>query len=137
MKKITVKGSQVRPSQDWLREDTVRYILACYAEHRESELPPPPLVRHNPETRELVAIDGHNLLAVADFLGKEIEVYAVDSSEDRMVENNVYRKDMVEKRNAELAEKFDSSLRGHEDAKAAGINSFVDLRNKYAYLWTS
>ena len=124
---LRVKPSQIKPSQDWLTDGTIRYILDCYSQHHEENLPPPPLVRRDPESEDLIAIDGHNLLAVAEFLGKEIDVCLVESREDRLPLSIASNKDMIDKRNRELQDKYDTVLEAAQKTAEKGINNFRDL----------
>jgi hypothetical protein len=58
MKKVSLDINQLIPSQDYLKEDTVKYILECYERNDMLQLPPPPLVRLHPgDIDKYIAID--------------------------------------------------------------------------------
>ncbi|HSW99843.1 MAG TPA: hypothetical protein VLH38_02285 [Patescibacteria group bacterium] len=63
---MQIAPEKILPSQDFLKEKTVRYIFDCLANGQVDRLPPAPLVRKD-EHGNLVAIDGHNLIAVRLF----------------------------------------------------------------------
>jgi len=120
----------ILPSQDFLKEKTVRFIFECIARGRLDELPPTPLVRMDANGR-FVAIDGHNLIAVRLFRGEPISVIVAASAQDGLpptTEANI-------ERNRELAEKFDTVLEELQRVEAEGIGSFSDLIRKYPDLF--
>lgn len=123
---MRVNPSQIVPSQDFLKPDTVRFIFKCIEDREFDKLPPSPIVREDAQGR-LVAIDGHNLIAVKDFLGQELEVHVAQFADDGISE--IAEADKV--RNQELKHKFDSILEEREMVKKAGINTFSDLIAKY------
>ncbi|HTE57710.1 MAG TPA: hypothetical protein VK694_03115 [Verrucomicrobiae bacterium] len=127
---MLVSPEQIAPSQDFLKERTVRFIFACLHEGNADNLPPTPLVRKD-EKGKLVAIDGHNLIAVRLFRGEDIEVVVVESPTDGLpptTEANVTR-------NRELAEKYDSALDKQRKVAAEGIVTFSDLIARYQSLF--
>jgi len=108
----------------------VRYIFDCLNRGRVDDLPPTPLVRKD-ETGKLVAIDGHNLIAVRLFRHEPVEVIIAGSSRDGLphtTEANI-------ERNRELAEKFDTVLEDRARVEQEGIKSFLDLIQKYPDLF--
>src|SRR5688572_22732874 len=127
---MLVSPDKIRPSQDFLKPGTVRFIFECIRTGNTDELPPTPLVRTD-EDGELVAIDGHNLIAVRCFLGQEVEVIPATSAEDGLPptsEANI-------ERNKELASKYDTVLDEQRRAAAEGITSFPGLIAKYPDLF--
>ena len=42
---VTINTAMIRPSQNYLKAKTLRYILTCLNEHRDMDLPPTPMVR--------------------------------------------------------------------------------------------
>jgi hypothetical protein len=120
----------ILPSQNFLKEKTVRYILDCIARRHLDELPPMPLVRKD-KNGKLVAIDGHNLIAVRLFRKELITVIIATSSTDGLpptTEANIAR-------NQELAEKFDTVLDERHRVEQEGILNFTDLLQKYPDLF--
>ena len=95
---IRVKPKNVQPSQNFLTEKTIGYILACMLAGETNKLPPTPLVRKN-QTNDYIAIDGHNVLAACDLLDKEVEVYIASSKYDDLQETAQSTPDSVKKRN--------------------------------------
>lgn len=125
-----ISPALILPSQNFLKEKTVRYILGCIEDGRFDELPPTPLVRKD-EAGQLVAIDGHNLIAVYLYRDEPINVIVANSSTDGLpptTEANITR-------NQELAEKFDTVLVERRNVEKEGINDFFDLINKYPDLF--
>ncbi len=119
---MLVSPQQIAPSQNFLKEKTVRFIFACLRDGNTDDLPPTPLVRRD-EEGNLVAIDGHNLIAMMLFRGENIEVIVAKSSTDGLpptTEANITR-------NQELADKFDTVLDERRKVAAEGIVTFADL----------
>ncbi len=77
---MLISSEQIAPSQDFLKEGTVRFIFACLRDGNTDDLPPTPLVRKD-EKGKLVAIDGHNSLLFERFAAR-IEVIVAESSVD-------------------------------------------------------
>jgi len=69
---INVKASQIKPSQDFIKEETIGYILECIIKNELNKLPPTPIVRLNPDGSGYIAIDGHNLIAVFDLIDRSL-----------------------------------------------------------------
>lgn len=123
---ITLKTSVIKPSQNFLKKGTVDFILACYRNNEMNSLPPAPIVRRHPTIPDIyVAIDGHNLLAVHEFLGVDSEVYLVHDAKDRLP--NPTNKESVSQRNQDLTDKYESSV-----LEADKINgSFKELSHDF------
>lgn len=120
----------ILPSQDFLKEKTVRYIFDCIAKGQLADLPPTPLVRKD-EAGKFVAIDGHNLIAVRLFRNEPVEVIIAESPQDGLpptTEANI-------ERNRELAKKFDTVLEDRNRVEQEGITSFFDLIQQYPDLF--
>lgn len=130
MMRMKVSSEQLHPSQDFLKPGTVKFILECIENGDFERLPPDPIVRMG-KNGELVAIDGHNLIAVRLHRGEEIEVHLAKSPEDGLPatsEANIQR-------NADLSEKFDFALAERTRLRKQGLNSFLDLIRKYPDLF--
>src|SRR5687767_4932704 len=116
-----VSPEKIAPSQDFLKEGTVRFIFACLHDGNTEALPPTPLVRKD-DKGNLVAIDGHNLIAVRAFRGEDVKVIIAKSSADGLpltTEANAIR-------NQELAAKYDSVLDERQKVTAEGVVTFAD-----------
>lgn len=127
---MLISPEKIAPSQDFLKERTVRFIFSCLRDGNTEELPPTPLVRKDDEGN-LVAIDGHNLIAARQFRGEDIEVIVAESSTDGLpptTEANITR-------NEELAAKYDSVLEERQKVAAEGIVTFADLIAQYKPLF--
>jgi len=127
---MQISPNQILPSQDFLKEKTVRFILECLTTGNLDELPPTPLVRRDAEGR-LVAIDGHNLIAVRHYRQEPIEVIVATSATDGLPptsEANITR-------NQELADKYDTVLDEQRRVAAEGITGFGALIEKYPALF--
>lgn len=128
---ILVDVRDVSPSQDFLKERTVRFILSCIENDQEDELPPTPIVRKDDEGR-LVAIDGHNLLAVKGKLGRQTLVHVAESAEDGLPPTSEANRT----RNSDLAEKYELSLVERARVAAEGVTSFEGLVDKYSQIFS-
>lgn len=127
---MRISPENIAPSQDFLKERTVKFIFSCLREGNTEALPPTPLVRKDAEDN-LVAIDGHNLIAVQQFRGEDIEVIVAASAADGLPptsEANITR-------NQELADKYDSVLEERQKVAAEGIETFADLIARYKPLF--
>ena len=131
---IKVKANEIIPSQDFVKEDTIEYILKCIVNNEEDKLPPTPIVRHNPNGPGYIAIDGHNLIIISDLLERDCEVYLAESSHDKLTELPKSSPDAIAKRNEDLAQKYNPVIDDVIQLKDKGISSFKDLRAKYPYL---
>jgi hypothetical protein len=127
---IDVKPREVAPSQDFLKENTVKFILECIKNNEESKLPPTPILRKD-DDGQLVAIDGHNLLAVMAYFDRTLEVHVAQSNEDGLP--TIDEASVI--RNQDLRNKFDSCLNDRDEARKNGIYSFKDLIDKYPQLF--
>lgn len=127
---LNISPAQIQPSQDFLKEDTLRHILELINNGDENDLPPSPIVREGIGDGMYVAIDGHNLIAVYDYLGQHCHVYVANAADDSLPLTDDNR-DAILKRNRDLTEKFETSLEEAIQLKAAGISSFAQLRRSY------
>ena len=125
----TVSTNRIIPSQDFLKENTIKYILKCILNGEKNKLPPAPIVRIDPNSKKYVAVDGHNLIAIYDLLDREIEVYVADSAGDRVAGMS-----NMSGRNFDLVEKYNRVIKDADRISNKGISSFSDLRKKYGYL---
>lgn len=119
---MRVDPGLVQPSQDFLKPQTVDFIFDCLENGHEDLLPPTPIVRSD-NKGDLVAIDGHNLLAVYAFLGQELNVHVATSPEDGLPDTTEKNK----QRNSDLRAKYDLCLTECSNIQQAGIKSFQDL----------
>lgn len=127
---MLISPENIAPSQDFLKERTVRFIFSCLHEGNAADLPPTPLVRKDSEGN-VVAIDGHNLIAARHFRGEDIEVNVAESPTDGLpptTEANITR-------NEELAAKYDSVLDERRKVASEGIVTFADLIARYQPLF--
>lgn len=123
---------RIAPSQGFLKPKTVKFIFDCLSSGKLNDLPPLPIVRRDGDG-QLVAIDGHNLLAVYSYFGKTVEVHLAKTADDGLPETSAANRT----RNQELRQKFDESLVERDCTKAAGITSFDNLIAKYPNLFES
>lgn len=133
---IKISSKKIKPSQDFLKENTVKFILTCCFEERRDKLPPAPIVRYDAINDEYIAIDGHNLLAVKDLFGEECEVFVAENANDKLTTSEFPEssQDGLMSRNKDLAEKFDGITDDYRKLSGNGLDSFVTLRKKYPYL---
>lgn len=131
---IKVKANEIIPSQNFVKEDTIGYILKCIVNNEEDRLPPTPIVRNDPNSSGYIAIDGHNLIIIYDLLKRDCEVYLAKSSNDKLTELPKSSPDAIAKRNEDLAQKYDQVIDDVIQLKNKGISTFKDLRAKYPYL---
>ncbi len=127
---MLVNPNQIQPSQDFLKEGTVQFIMRCFKENDLDALPPAPIVRKDADGR-LVAIDGHNLIAVKHYRAEDLEVVLAESAEAILPDTSLANAD----RNSELKNKYGSVLADADKVQAVGINSFGDLIAKYPKLF--
>lgn len=127
---MKVSPNRISPSQDFLKPETVGFILDCIKSGEVEKLPPDPIVRTD-EVGNLVAIDGHNLIAVRLHKNEDLEVHLATSADDGLpatTKANVQR-------NADLKSKYDTALAERNRLHEQGINSFGDLISKYPELF--
>ncbi len=129
-KSIVVNPKEIKPSQDFLKEGTVKFIFDCLKNNQPNLLPPQPIVRRD-DNGNLIAIDGHNLIAVYDWLDKKISVFVVDNQDDNLRNYG----QGAELRQKDFQEKFQKVTFWREQLKKQGINSFADLRKRYRFLF--
>ena len=127
---MKVFPNDIAPSQDFLKPKTVEYIFDCIQKGKLDNLPPSPIVRKD-DRGNLIAIDGHNLLAVKVFLKETVDVHLAISSLDGLPETS----EANVSRNIDLKEKFDTVLDNRDRLKKVGINTFEDLITKYPDLF--
>ena len=130
MSLITVKTDAIQPSQDFLKPGTVKYIFDCIEKGEFDKLPPNPIVRED-EEGQLIAIDGHNLIAVKAYMKEEVSVHVASSSKDGIEVVS----DADQKRNEDLLEKFDTVISKRDEIAKAGTRSFKDLIATYPELF--
>jgi hypothetical protein len=123
---MKVSPDQLLPSQSFLKPDTIAYILKCYKTNRLGDLPPNPIVRKD-GSGNLVAIDGHNLIAVKLHRGEEIDIHLAQHAEDGLSPTS----DANIKRNLDLKEKFETVLTDRAYVEAEGILTFRELISQY------
>lgn len=125
-----VSPSQIAPSQDFLKPGTVKFILECIENNRLNELPPNPIVRKDDEGN-MIAIDGHNLIAVKHYLGQDVAVHVATSADDGLPETS----EANVQRNRDLKEKYDSVLKVRVLLHQQNVDSFSDLLKLYPDLF--
>ena len=119
---IKINPSLIRPSQDYLKGDTLDYIKQNFEAGDLEKLPPSPIVRKD-EDGGYVAIDGHNLLAFYSLRNMECGVYVAESKDDKIEGDS----EMILKRNKDLFEKYDTALQEAHSLKEKGIVTIKDL----------
>ncbi len=127
---MRISPELILPSQNFLKPDTVIFIFNCIERGDLDRLPPPPIVRRG-DGNELIAIDGHNLIAVKLYRKEDIEVHPADSAIDGLLtltEANVQR-------NKDLYEKFELAVSERNRLYAEGVMSFWDLIKRYPELF--
>jgi hypothetical protein len=77
---VLISPEKIALSQDFLKERTVKFF-SCLRDGNTEDLPPTPLVRKDDEGN-LLAIDGHNLIAARQFRGEDVEVIVAESPID-------------------------------------------------------
>lgn len=123
---MKVSPDQLLPSQNFLKPGTIAYILDCYETNRLYDLPPNPIVRKD-NSGNMIAIDGHNLIAVKLYRGEDINVHMAAHASDGLPETS----DANIKRNLDLKEKFDTVLQDRTRTQSDGIHTFSDLMARY------
>ena len=119
---MLVDPNAISPSQNFLKPGTIKHILDCFENNNPDKLPPRPIVRVDTDG-DLVAVDGHNLIAVMAYLGRHIEVYVAKSADDGLLGTA----DSIKQRNQDLKEKFETVLEARDKVQAKGIQNFQDL----------
>jgi hypothetical protein len=130
---IRTLPSQVQPSQNFLKEDTLHFIADAILTKHEEKLPPTPIVRRKPFSDQFIAIDGHNLLAIFVLMNRECTLYIAENANDilTIADSPQSSEEALQKRNADLKMKFDQVLEDVKNLEVAGITSFKDLIAKY------
>ena len=127
---MKVSPQQLLPSQGFLKPNTVAFILDCIRNGELDQLPPTPIVRRGLGD-DLIAIDGHNLIAVMLHQDEDIEVHLAESADDGLPPTsgaNIQR-------NKDLKDKFESALAERERLQAEEVDTFQDLMNRYSDLF--
>lgn len=128
---MLVSPELIAPSQDFLKPDTVAFIVERIEKGKLDQLPPDPIVRQDADGT-LIAIDGHNLIAVRLSRQEEVEVHLAKSATDGLrpiSEANVQR-------NSDLQDKFELVVGERSRLRSRGIASFQDLIKRYPELFT-
>lgn len=127
---MRVSPEQILPSQDFLKPHTIGFILECIQNGELDRLPPDPIVRED-DDGNLIAIDGHNLIAVKLYRHEDIDVYLAKSADDGLpatTSANVQR-------NVDIRDKFNTVIDERAIVKAKGIKTFQDLLERYSSLF--
>jgi hypothetical protein len=127
---MKVSPEQILPSQNFLKPGTVQFILRCLNTGKTEELPPPPLVVED-ENGRMIAVDGHNMIAVSRYRGELVKVSIAKSATDGLPPTSAAN----DTRNQELADKYDTVLDEQRRVAAEGITSFDSLLSQYPELF--
>jgi len=119
----------VLPSQDFLKEGTVKFIVDCLSRGDLAKLPPPPMVRCVDFSQRLVAIDGHNLLAIKAITGENCLVYLANSPSDFIQADAAASG--VSERNKDLNEKFSLAEIEARRLFACGVQNVMAIAEQY------
>lgn len=120
---------QILPSQDFLKDGTVRMIANALASGQLDRVPPPPIVRAASFSDRLVAIDGHNLLAVKLLMGERCLVYLAEHPNDHLALSS--DDSAIAQRNRDLTDKFEASEIEARQLFARGITGMSALLTHY------
>lgn len=123
---MKIAPERILPSQDFLKPKTVAYIFECLRDNKDHELPPPPILREDSQGN-LIAIDGHNIIAVRLFRREAIEVHIAKTAHDGLPAIS----DANIKRNRDLQDKFEKVLQDRRHVLTEGIETFHDLIARY------
>ena len=127
---MRISPDQIAPSQDFLKAKTVGFIIECIRNGELDKLPPDPIVRKDDEGN-LVAIDGHNLIAVKLHRNEDVNVHIALSADDGLPANS----EANLQRNQDLKDKYDTVLVERDRLREEGISSFSDLMDRYPGLF--
>ena len=127
---MKVLPETILPSQNFLKPDTVNFIFECLRGNKIEDLPPVPIVRRD-NKGNLIAIDGHNLIAVKLYRREEVEVHLASNATDGLPPIS----DANIQRNKDLFEKFETVLQDYAKLQTEGINNFEDLTSRYNELF--
>ena len=119
---LKTNPSLIKPSQDFLKEDTLNFIKRNFEAGDFEKLPPIPIIRKD-ENNHYIAIDGHNLLAFYSLKNMECNVYVADGREDKFKGDS----EMITKRNQDLFEKYDYALEQANLLDKKGVSTIKDL----------
>jgi cytidyltransferase-like protein len=120
---------QVLPSQDFLKDGTVRMIADALACGQLNRVPPPPIVRTVTFSERPVAIDGHNLLAVRLLLGENCLVYLAEHPHDHLPLSA--DDSAINDRNRDLTDKFAASEVEARRLITEGMAGMPSLLSRY------
>ena len=123
---MKVSPENILPSQNFLKPETLKYILECMKNGKLDKLPPNPIVREDDDGK-MVAIDGHNLIAVKLLRNEDVDVHVAKTADDGLPETS----DANIQRNQDLKKRFITVLKDRTRLQAEGINSFNDLIARY------
>lgn len=127
---MRVSPDLLLPSQDFLKPQTVRYILQCLEANELNKLPSTPIVRCD-QNGNLIAIDGHNLIAVKLYMNEPVNIHVAESADDGLPEDD----EPTRLRNQDLKDKFESMLADRQRVKDTGIDTFTDLLERHKDLF--
>ena len=102
---MKVPPADILPSQDFLKPKTIEFIFSCIKNGTLDKLPPAPIVRKDSEGN-MVAIDGHNLIAVKLYRNEDIDIHLAKSANDGLPETS----EANTERNQILKDKYESVL---------------------------
>lgn len=127
---MKVLANSILPSQNFLKEGTLAFIDKCIKSGDLDNLPSKPIVRKNYDG-ELIAIDGHNLIAYMAHSDEFVDVHIAQSADDGLPlisEANI-------ERNKDLRNKFGSVVSDQKKVANEGIRSFSDLIERFPELF--
>ena len=127
---MKVSPNLISPSQDFLKPKTIRFIMECIKNGEIGKLPPTPIVRMDAKGN-LIAIDGHNLIAVRLHRNEDVDVHIAESAKDGLPEIS----DANIQRNRDLKTKYEFVLAERDRLHEEGIDSFSDLIRLYSDLF--
>jgi hypothetical protein len=127
---MLVDPNDILPTQDFLKPETVQFIFECIKKGDFEDLPPTPIVKRT-ISDQLLAVDGHNLIAVKQFLGERLEIHIADSPDDGLDPTS----EAITARNSDLKQRFDLVEKDWERTIASGIRTFADLVKQYPDLF--
>lgn len=137
MEILLLKTSDIVPSQDFVKLETIRKILDNWMHNDKRGLPPRPVVKKGVNGK-FIAIDGHNLLVIQDLFEGECSVILVESANDFLTQelSPGSSEEAIAERNRELQEKFFLVDEMSAQMKRRGLESITDLRRSVEYLKT-
>ena len=127
---MKVSPESILPSQNFLKPKTIAFIFDCIRESKYEDLPPAPIVRRD-DKGNLIAIDGHNLIAVKLYRHEQIEVHVANNANDGLQPIS----DANIQRNKDLYEKYERVIDYYTELQNEGISNFEDLITRYSNLF--